>query len=74
VSSGAFNPAVAFGEMLMGLLNWSDIWIYLIANLLGAAVAAVVFRYLNPGDAGEGPLAKMPKAKLPKLTVTKSSS
>ncbi len=34
----------------MGLLGWSNIWIYLIADLLGAIVAALAFRYLNPDD------------------------
>jgi aquaporin Z len=63
VSGGAFNPAVAFGATLMGLLSWSNIWIYLVANLLGAAVAAVAFQYLNPDDgATEGPLARTPRA------------
>jgi aquaporin Z len=50
VSGGAFNPAVAIGAMVMGLLSWGDIWIYLIANLLGGAAAAVVFTYTQPGE------------------------
>jgi aquaporin Z len=50
VSGGAFNPAVAVGAMVMGLLSWSDIWIYLIANLLGGAAAAWVFLYTQPGE------------------------
>ena len=50
VSGGAFNPAVAVGAMVMGLLSWSDIWIYLVANLLGGAVAASVFLYTQPGE------------------------
>jgi aquaporin Z len=60
VSGGAFNPAVAFGAMLMGLLNWGNFYIYLIGNVLGGAVAALVFRYLNPQDVIEGPLARKP--------------
>jgi aquaporin Z len=71
VSGAAFNPAVTFGAMLMGLINWSDLWIYLIAQVLGAAVAAVVFRYLNPGDTEGGPLAGLPKINVPKVSVTK---
>lgn len=70
LSGGAFNPAVAIGAMLAGVLSWANIWIYLIANLLGGALAAVVFRFLNPDDAPEGPLAKMPS--MPKFSVTKS--
>jgi aquaporin Z len=58
ISGGAFNPAVAFGAMLMGLINWGDFYIYLIGNLLGGALAAVAFRYLNPDDVLEGPLAR----------------
>jgi aquaporin Z len=41
---------VAVGAMVMGLLSWSDIWIYLIANLLGGAAAASVFLYTQPGE------------------------
>src|SRR5215472_17039537 len=58
ISGGAFNPAVAFGAMLMGLINWADFYIYLIGNVLGGAVAAVAFAYLNPDDVLEGPLAR----------------
>jgi aquaporin Z len=50
VSGGAFNPAVAFGATLMGLLSWSNIWIYLLADLAGGAAAAYTFLYLNPAD------------------------
>ncbi len=50
ISSAAFNPAVALGISIMGLSSWGNIWIYLIANLAGGAVAAVAFRTLNPAD------------------------
>ena len=60
ISGGAFNPAVALGGMIAGLFSWANIWIYLIAELLGGIAAAVVFHLLNPGDVGEGPLAKLP--------------
>jgi aquaporin Z len=43
ISGGAFNPAVALGATLMGVLTWSHIWIYLVAELLGGAVAAAAF-------------------------------
>ena len=54
VSGGAFNPAVAIGGMVMGLLSWSDIWIYLIANFAGGAAAAAVFLYTQPGEKERG--------------------
>ena len=47
ISGGAFNPAVAIGATAMGLFAWSNLWIYIVANLLGGAAAAGVFRTLN---------------------------
>src|SRR5215510_11068184 len=69
VSGGAFNPAVAFGAMLMGLINWGNFYIYLIGNLVGAAVAALAFKYLNPDDVQEGPLARRPAVPAHAATV-----
>jgi hypothetical protein len=34
----------------MGLSSWPNIWIYLIADFVGAAVAAGAFKALNPAD------------------------
>lgn len=51
ISGGAFNPAVAIGASALGLLPWSSIWLYLAANFLGAAVAAVAFKVMNPSVA-----------------------
>jgi aquaporin Z len=48
VSGGAFKPAVAIGAMTMGMLAWSTLWLYLAAELLGAAAAALTFRALEP--------------------------
>src|SRR6202007_993186 len=50
ISGGAFNPAVALGITIMGLSAWSNIWIYLVANFLGAIVAVLAFKTVNPGD------------------------
>jgi aquaporin Z len=50
ISGGAFNPAVAFGITLMGLISWSSIWIYLVADVLGGFAAASAFKLLNPED------------------------
>jgi aquaporin Z len=54
ISGGAFNPAVAVGAMVMGILSWGDIWIYLLANMLGGVAAAAVFLYTQPGEAPTG--------------------
>ncbi|MCP2339100.1 aquaporin [Actinomadura rupiterrae] len=50
LSGGAFNPAVAVAAASGGLFAWSKIWIWLLADLAGAAVAAAVFLLLNPED------------------------
>jgi len=50
VSGAAFNPAVAVGAMIMGLLPWSLLVPYLAAELLGGALAAMAFRWINPDD------------------------
>jgi aquaporin Z len=50
ISGAAFNPAVAVGISIMGLSAWSNIWIYLVANFAGGALAASTFRCLNPED------------------------
>ena len=50
VSGGAFNPAVAIGLSTMGLVAPSSIWIHIVADLAGGAVAALAFKYINPED------------------------
>jgi aquaporin Z len=50
ISGGAFNPAVAVGISVMGLSSWPNIWIYLVADFVGGAVAALAFKALNPAD------------------------
>ena len=50
ISGAAFNPAVAIGVTVMGVSFIKNIWIFLVANLIGGAIAAVVFNYLNPDD------------------------
>src|SRR5207244_1386062 len=40
ISGAVFNPAVAVGVSVMGLVAWSNIWIYLLANFAAGAVAA----------------------------------
>jgi aquaporin Z len=49
-SGGAFNPAVAVGITTMGLNAVANIWIHLLADFGGGAVAAIVFRMVSPDD------------------------
>ena len=50
ISGGAFNPAVSVGVTVMHLAKVSNLWIYLVANLAGGALAAFTFRFINPDD------------------------
>lgn len=50
ISGGGFNPAVALGLSITGNFDFASYWLYLLAPLVGGAVAAVVFRVLNSDD------------------------
>ena len=50
ISGGAFNPAVAVGIALLGLTSMANLWVYLAADFAGAALAAIVFKIINPQD------------------------
>jgi aquaporin Z len=50
VSGGAFNPAVALGDTAMKVLRASDVWIHLVADSAGGAVAGLIFKQINPED------------------------
>jgi aquaporin Z len=50
VSGGAFNPAVAIGISAAGLVSWSMIWMFLVAELLAGVLAGLTFQALSPND------------------------
>jgi len=50
ISGGAFNPAVAIGAGVMGLIHLPSIWIHIVADLVGGLVAGLTFVFLNPDD------------------------
>ena len=50
ISGGAFNPAVALGITVMHIERAANLWIYLLANFAGGALAAATFRFINPED------------------------
>ncbi len=50
ISGGAYNPAVAVGITTMGLSAAGNIWIFLVANFAGGAVAAMVYKMVNPEE------------------------
>jgi aquaporin Z len=42
ISLAMFNPALAFGNMLLGTISASDWWLYIIGSGMGAAAAATL--------------------------------
>ena len=50
VSGGAFNPAVAVALAVWKVFTPTAIWMYLVANFLGGALAGFAFNNLNPDD------------------------
>lgn len=48
ISGGAFNPAVALGITVMKLSHFDNLWIFIVANLLGGAAAAGVYKASHP--------------------------
>jgi aquaporin Z len=52
VSGGAFNPAVAVAGSMAGLFSWSSLWVFLLSQSVGGALAAFAFLALNPRDRG----------------------
>jgi aquaporin Z len=50
VSGGAFNPAVATGAAVMRLITFPEVFVHVIAELLGGVAAAYLFKFANPTD------------------------
>lgn len=50
VSGAVFNPAVAVGLTVLGALGPGTLAFYVVAQLVGGLVAALVFRLLDLGD------------------------
>lgn len=63
ISGGHFNPAVTLGVWLRGKCDTKDVLPYMIAQLAGAALAAMVVKFLRAGTA----VTPMTVATLPAL-------
>jgi aquaporin Z len=50
LTGAAFNSAVGVGVVMFGLSATSNLWVYIVANLVGGAVAAAAFRFMSPED------------------------
>ena len=57
ISGGAFNPAVGFGATIGSALfasgGWSDLWLYIVGPLIGAAIGSGI-HYLQAGSEEAG--------------------
>lgn len=53
ISGGGFNPAVAVSLAITGQFAVANLWLYIVAPLVGAALAALAFRLLNANDLGK---------------------
>ena len=50
ISGGVFNPAVAIGLFVLGLMGAGTFAMYVVATLAGGLVAGIVFRMLDMGN------------------------
>ena len=58
VSGGTFNPAVAIGVSVMGLIPWYTALFYIVVQLIAGAVAGYAFLALNPDEVPSRPRAE----------------
>jgi aquaporin Z len=54
ISGGAFNPAVALSATIaqIGPFQWANVWVHILADFMGGALAAIAFKNLSTEDAG----------------------
>ncbi len=58
VTGACFNPAV--GALAILQADWNDAWVFLVAPLVGAIIAGLVFRITNPSEwDSSDPLARL---------------
>lgn len=47
VSGSCLNPAIALASCITKLSSWNYLWIYIVGNLAGGALSAIVWKYMN---------------------------
>jgi aquaporin Z len=60
ISGGAFNPAVALGQIVHGAVKFSAIWEYWLAQFVAGVVAGAVFMLIEGPEARERPARPRP--------------
>jgi aquaporin Z len=69
ISGGHFNPAVTLGVWLRGRTKTADVAPYMIAQVIGAVIAAITAQYLVGGEATPADL-DVPRALLAEFLFT----
>ena len=54
ISGGVFNPAVAVGIIIMGIVDPSSIWIYLCANSIGGFFSVAIYKLIHSDESLRG--------------------
>ena len=50
ISGCAINPAVAVGLTIMGLSKLGNLWLFIVGNFAGGALAAIIYKSVNQED------------------------
>ena len=50
ISGAVFNPAVLLGISVAKLTAWANLWIFLVAQVVGGVAAGLAFRAINADD------------------------
>jgi len=50
ISGCAINPAVAIGLTIMGLSKLGNLWLFIVGNFAGGALAAIIYKLVNQED------------------------
>jgi aquaporin Z len=50
ISGGAFNPAVALGQIVHGASGFGNIWKYWLAQFIGGGLAGITYMYIQGPD------------------------
>ncbi len=50
VTGSCLNPAVALASCITKLSSWNNLWIYIVGDLAGGALSAIVWKYINADE------------------------
>ncbi|MBS1579042.1 MAG: aquaporin [Bacteroidetes bacterium] len=50
ITGGSFNGGVAVGGTVFGIFGANFLWIYLVGNIVGGAIAGLLYNFLKPDE------------------------